>query len=159
MGNKTNKATDTPADIATATTGSNDLDSTTLKEILGISDTAMDQAMGIAYQLYLTGRFPEAETVCKGLIACDHRYWWSHSLHASVLRRLGRYDDALRAVEEGLKYEPGQAKLSLMRAELLITIARSPNSGTAPAALNTTTQHTASLDQGRTVKIAAPTGL
>ena len=159
MGTKTNKATESAADIATAATGSNDPDSTTLKEILGISDTAMDQAMGIAYQLYLTGRFPEAETVCKGLIACDHRYWWSHSLHASVLRRLGRYDDALRAVEEGLKYEPGQAKLSLMRAELLITIARSRNSGAEPAALNATTHHTAIRDPGRTIQIATPTAL
>lgn len=105
-------------------TGANDLNSATMKEILGIPDAAMDQAMGIAYQLYLAGRFSDAETVCKGLIACDHRYWWSHSLHGTVLRRLGRHEEALKAVEEGLRYEPGQAKLSLMRAELLITLAR-----------------------------------
>src|SRR5450432_1978603 len=112
------------------------LEHTTLKEILGIPDEAMDQAMGIAYQLYLTGRFSEAETVCKGLIACDHRYWWSHSLHASVLRRLGRTPEALAAVDEGLKHEPRQPKLSVMRAELLVTIARqhAAHNATSPTA-------------------------
>lgn len=92
---------------------------TTLREILNVSDAAMDQAMGIAYQLYLTGRFSEAEIVCKGLIGCDHRYWWSHSLHASILRRTGRLDEALTAVDKGLHYEPQQPKLLMMRAELL----------------------------------------
>jgi predicted Zn-dependent protease len=104
--------------------GTDFVDSTSLKQILNISDAVMDQAMGIAYQLYITGRFAQAEVVCKGLIACDHRYWWSHSLHASILRRLDRTAEALAAVEEGLKYEPGQAKLTLMRAELQIILAR-----------------------------------
>lgn len=112
----------------TGETDSNFLENTTLRDILNISDGAMDHAMGIAYQLYLTGRFAEAETICKGLIACDHRYWWSHSLHASVLRRLARPQDALRAVEEGLKYEPGQPKLLLMRTELAAS-ASSPGIG------------------------------
>jgi predicted Zn-dependent protease len=107
-----------------AATNTDYVETPTLKQILNISDAAMDQAMAIAYQLYLTRRFAEADTVCKGIIACDHRYWWSRSLHASVLRRLGRYDEALAAVEEGLKYEPQQPKLLLMRAELMVTIVR-----------------------------------
>jgi predicted Zn-dependent protease len=100
------------------------VDKTTLRDVLDISDAAMDHAMGMAYQLYLAGRFAEAQTICTGLIACDHRYWWSYSLHASVLRRLGRADDALRAVEKGLQYEPHQPKLLLMRAELIAAGAR-----------------------------------
>jgi predicted Zn-dependent protease len=151
--------TATPNTARVTTRNSPELENTTLREILGIPDTAMDQAMGIAYQLYLTGRLPEAETVCKGLIACDHRYWWSHSLHASVLRRLGRCEDALAAVEEGLKYEPGQAKLSLMRAELLITIARNRSASAAPTAPNTATRLAADLAHGRTVQTALPSGL
>lgn len=109
------------------------IDSTTLKEILNISDAAMDQAMALAYQLYLTGRFQEADTICKGLIACDHQYWWPHSLHASILRRLGHNREALAAVQEGLKHEPRQPKLLLMRAELLITLARSQRPESMPA--------------------------
>ena len=118
-----------------ATTDAEYLETTTLKQILNISDEVMDHAMGIAYQLYRAGRFLEAETVCKGLIACDHRYWWSYSLHASVLRQLRREDEALARVEQGLKYEPRQPKLLLMRAELLVTIARAKAATThvAPA--------------------------
>jgi len=97
---------------------------TTLRHLLGVPDAAMDQAMAIAYQLYLTGHLDEAEALCRGLIACDPHYWWSHSLHASILRRLGRHEDALVGVEEGLRHEPGQPKLLLMRTELTLTIAR-----------------------------------
>lgn len=117
-----------------ATTDTDYLETTTLKQILNISNDVMDHAMGIAYQLYRTGRFAEADTVCKGLIACDHRYWWSYSLHASVLRRLGHNDEALAQVEQGLQYETQQPKLLLMRAELLATIAR-----TKPATCETAT--------------------
>jgi len=61
--------------MATSTeTAADFTETTSLKEILNISDEAMDQAMGIAYRLYLTGRFAEAEIVCKGLIGCDHRH-------------------------------------------------------------------------------------
>jgi len=104
-----------------ATTDAEYLEATTLKQILNISDEVMDHAMGIAYQLYRAGRFADAETVCKGLLACDHKYWWSYSLHASVLRQLGRDEEALAQVLLGLKYEPQQPKLLLLRSELLIT--------------------------------------
>ncbi|MES1204305.1 MAG: hypothetical protein ABUS79_00070 [Pseudomonadota bacterium] len=96
----------------------------TLRQVLGICEAAMDQAMAVAYQHYLAGRFTDAEMLCQGLIACDPLYWWAHSLHASVLRRLGRHEEALIAVEGGLKFEPGQPKLLLMRTELALTIAR-----------------------------------
>lgn len=127
-----------------ATTQTDYLETTTLKQILEIPDAAMDQAMGIAYQLHLAGRFAEAETVCKGLIACDHRYWWSHSLHASVLRRLGRLKEALAAVEQGLKYEPRQPKLLLMRAELMVTIARKKSADNASSNVTAAPQSSAS---------------
>lgn len=106
---------DAPADF---------FETNSLKQLLRISDAAMDQAMGLAYQLYLNGRFDEADVICRGLIACDQRYWWPHSLHGSILRRLGRPREALTAVQEGLKHEPRQPKLLLMRAELLINLAR-----------------------------------
>ena len=39
----------------------------------------------------LSGRpLPEVEVLCRGLIAADHKYWWSYSLYAATLRRLGR---------------------------------------------------------------------
>ena len=115
---------------------------TTLRQILGVSDAAMDQAMAIAYQSYLTGHCLEAEALCKGLIACDPHYWWSHSLHASVLRRLGRHEEALAGVEEGLKFEPGQPKLLLMRTELSLTIARKKAAAAVAAATCVTTLRT-----------------
>lgn len=101
-----------------------DLENITLRQLLRVSDEALDQAMGIAYQLYLNRRFAETEILCRRLVACDHRYWWSRSLHASALRRLGRHEEALAQVEIGLKYEPRQPKLMLMRDELRLTIAR-----------------------------------
>ena len=96
---------------------------TPLRVPLEIPDDALDQAMGIAFQLYKGGRYAEAEIVCRGLLACDHLYWWPHSLLAAILRRIGRSAEALEAVERGLQFEPGQPKLLLMRAELTATLA------------------------------------
>ena len=64
------------------------LEETTMKSIFGISDEALDAVMALAYQLYQVGRYAEAEVLCRGLIAADHRYWWSYSLYAATLHRL-----------------------------------------------------------------------
>jgi len=95
-----------------------------LRQILNVSEAAMDHAMGFAYQLYVAGHHLQAVTLCQALIACDRRYWWPHSLLAASLRRLERHDEALAAVNQGLVHEPRQPKLLLMRRELLITIGR-----------------------------------
>jgi Flp pilus assembly protein TadD len=95
-----------------------------LRQILNVSEAAMDHAMGFAYQLYVAGHHLQAVTLCRALIACDRRYWWPHSLLAASLRRLERHDEALAAVNQGLVHEPRQPKLLLMRRELLITIGR-----------------------------------
>jgi hypothetical protein len=74
------------------------------------------------------------------------------------LRRLGRHADALAEVEEGLKYEPGQAKLSLMRAELLITIARNRSACAALPATTTATHLAADPAKERPVHIPTVIG-
>ena len=79
--------------------------------------------MATAYQLYQAGRFPEVEVLCRGLIAADHKYWWSYSLYAATLRRLGRLREAVEQLDAGLVYEPDEPKLLLMRSELRAAIA------------------------------------
>ena len=80
--------------------------------------------MATAYQLYQAGRYPEVEVLCRGLVAADHKYWWSYSLYAATLRRLGRLREAVEQVEKGLVYEPDEPKLLLMRSELRAEISR-----------------------------------
>ena len=106
-----------------------------LRQLLNIPEAAMDHAMGFAYQLYVGGHHSQAAKLCQALIACDHRYWWPHSLLAAALRRLERFDEALIAVDQGLEHEPRQAKLLRMRDELQIIIARRNAAATlAPSA-------------------------
>jgi tetratricopeptide (TPR) repeat protein len=109
------------------------LEETTMKSLLGIPDEALDAIMAVAYQLYQAGRYPEVDVLCRGLVAADHKYWWSYSLHAATLRRLGRLREALAEVEKGLVYEPDQAKLVSMQSDLRAAIARE-NSGASQAA-------------------------
>ena len=108
------------------------LEETTMKSIFGITDQALDAVMALAYQLYQVGRYADAEVLCRGLIAADHKYWWSYSLYAATLRRLGRLSEALAQLEKGLAYEPNEPKLLFMRGEIGEALARQTRTATAP---------------------------
>ncbi len=107
---KTNTATSTVENF---------FSTTPMRAILQIPAEVLDQAMAKAYALYRAGHLEQAEILCKGLLAADHRYWWAYSLYAATLQKLGRYDEALVQVTRGLHFEPGQPKLLAMRADLL----------------------------------------
>ncbi|HVV51272.1 MAG TPA: tetratricopeptide repeat protein [Polyangia bacterium] len=109
------------------------LEETTMKSIFGISDQALDAVMALAYQLYQVGRYAEAEVLCRGLVAADHKYWWSYSLYAATLRRLGRLPEALAELEKGLAYEPNEPKLLFMRSEIREALAQREMSVATPA--------------------------
>ena len=126
-----------PADLTPA--ARRFLEETTMKSLLGIPDEALDAIMAVAYQLYQHGRYPEVDVLCRGLIAADHKYWWSYSLHAATLRRLGRFAEALAEVEKGLVYEPAEPKLVAMQKDLREAIARESRDG-APAVATSTPQ-------------------
>ena len=100
------------------------LEEETMRSLLGIPEDALDAVMATAYQLYQASRYPEVEVLCRGLIAADHTYWWSYSLYAATLRRMGRLREALDQLETGLRYETDAPKLLLMRSELRAEIAR-----------------------------------
>ena len=121
------------------------LEENTMRDIFGIPEEALDAVMATAYQLYQAGRFPEVEVLCRGLIAADHKYWWSYSLYAATLRRLGRLREAVEQLDTGLVYEPNEPKLLLMRSELRAAIAREESGAPAvgDAAVAETTNHSA----------------
>ena len=100
------------------------LEENTMRSLLDIPEDALDAVMATAYQLYQASRYPEVEVLCRGLIAADHTYWWSYSLYAATLRRLGRLAEALDQLEKGLGHEPNEPKLLLMRSELRAELAR-----------------------------------
>jgi tetratricopeptide (TPR) repeat protein len=98
------------------------LERTTMQSILEIDQAALDHVMATAYLLYQAGRYREVDVLCRGLIAVDHSYWWSYSLHAAALRRMGRLAEALEQVDNGLRFEPAETKLLLMRGEILAAL-------------------------------------
>jgi tetratricopeptide (TPR) repeat protein len=110
------------------------LDGTSMKSILGISDQALNGVMAFAYQLYNLGRYHETEILCGGLVAANHKHWWSYSLHAAALRRLGRLREAIDVLDTGLKYEQAQPKLLCMRAEIHEALAQNTSKSVAASA-------------------------
>jgi hypothetical protein len=112
---------------------------TTMRSSRGLDQDVLDHVMATAYQLYQAGRYPEVDVLCRGLIAADHTYWWSYSLHAAALRRMGHLAEALEQVDNGLVFEPAATKLLMMRGEILAAIGqwqeRAPR---APGATPTT---------------------
>jgi hypothetical protein len=119
------------------------LEETTMKALFGIPDEALDAIMALAHQLYQVGRYADTEVLCRGLIAADHKYWWSYSLYAATLRRLGRLRESLDQLEKGLAYEPNEPKLLFMRREIGEALARetrtNESSRTPPVAPATST--------------------
>ena len=99
------------------------LERMTVRALLNVAPVVIDHGRRVAHQLYQAGRLAEAEVVCRGLIACDHRFAWTYSLHAAVLRRQGRPAAALAQVVRGLSFEPEHAKLRSMRVELTAWLA------------------------------------
>ena len=91
------------------------LEATPMRALLGIPTEVLDQFMAIAFQLYKDGRYPQAEIVCRGLLAADHRYWYPYSLYAATLQKMGRFGEAIAQLDQGLRHEPGQPKLLALR--------------------------------------------
>ncbi len=102
---------------------SNFLDRNSLRSLLRMPQAYLDQAMALAYRLYQTESYSEAEVMCRGLLAADHSYWWAYSLHAAVLLKLGRPHEALAQIDLGLRYEPGQPRLIAMKTDILTAAA------------------------------------
>jgi hypothetical protein len=131
---------------------------TTMRSILDLDQSHLDQIMATAYLLYQAGRYREVDVLCKGLIAADHTYWWSYSLHAAALRRLGRLAEALQQVDNGLLHEPAEPKLLLMRGEILAAIGawrERPDAATESAGSNGAQPHPASIKATATSNAAA----
>lgn len=99
------------------------VDGLRLQSLLGIPSEVLDHAMATAYQLYRERRYWEAETICRGLLAADPTYWWSYSLYAATLQKLGRIREALAMVTLGLRHEPAHPKLLALREALETRIA------------------------------------
>jgi hypothetical protein len=113
---------------------------TTMRSSPGLDQDVLDHVMATAYQLYQAGRYPEVDVLCRGLIAADHTYWWSYSLHAAALRRMGQLARALEQVDNGLVFEPAATKLLMMRGEILAAIGqwkeRAPRAAPMAAAVD-----------------------
>jgi hypothetical protein len=85
----------------------------------------LDQLMAAAYQLFLCGQYVAADLLCRRLILRDRAYWWCHALRAAALAKLGRFDDALDALDRGLVHEQGDPKLLHLRTQILAAIGAS----------------------------------
>jgi hypothetical protein len=108
----------------------NFLDRMPLRALFDLPPALIDQAKSLAYQCHRSGRPEQTEILCRGLIAADHRCWWTHALYASALRDTGRPGQALDVVEHGLRYQPGHPTLLALEEQL--TAALAPAGSTPP---------------------------
>jgi predicted Zn-dependent protease len=99
------------------------LDKHPLRTLVAFPPEYMDQAMALAFQSFQAGRYDETETLCRGLLALDHHYWWSYSLYAATLLKLGKVREALVQINLGLAHEPEQPKLLEIKKEILTVAA------------------------------------
>ena len=91
---------------------------TPLRVLLAIPTAIIDRAKALAYECHRGGRHHEAQSLCRGLLAVDHRCGWTHALYAASLRLTNRAAVALEIVELGLSYEPAHPTLLVLRCQL-----------------------------------------
>jgi hypothetical protein len=97
------------------------LEQTPVRRLVSIPTGAIEQAMATAYHCFCAGAHADAEVLCKGLVAADHRHWYCRALYAATLVKLGRPREALVQVVEGLRRHPGQPRLVAIKKEILAT--------------------------------------
>jgi hypothetical protein len=90
-----------------------------LRTLFDIPAEVIDRAKAMAYQCHQADRRQETQSLCRGLLAVDHRCWWTHALYAASLHSDGRLGEALTIVDRGLRYNPGQLTLVEQRRQLL----------------------------------------
>jgi cytochrome c-type biogenesis protein CcmH/NrfG len=107
------------------------LDRTPLHLMLDLPPGILHEARALAYACHQGQRHAQAEALCDGLLALDHRCPWTHGLYAATLRDLGRPQEALAMVERGLRYQPANATLRALQTELTDLLACAPVASSA----------------------------
>lgn len=100
------------------------LEQAPMQALLSIPADALEQVMATAYRCFCAGAYADAEILCRGLIAADHRHWYPRTLYAATLVRAGRPREALAQIAEGLRRHPGQPRLMALKKEILATALR-----------------------------------
>lgn len=100
------------------------LDEAPMRQLLPIPPRALAEVMTVAHRCYQAGALADAEVLCKGLVAADHRQWWPRALYAAVLVKLGRPREALIQLDQGLRHHPEQPRLLAIKKEILATALR-----------------------------------
>jgi len=92
----------------------------TLAQVQGIS---MEQAYAMAemgYQLFLQGKYKEAQTIFDGLIVLNPYDGYFHSVSGSIWARLGQDDKAINEYSIAINLSPKDSQVLVNRAELLL---------------------------------------
>ena len=89
-----------------------------------LAPEALDVCRMTGYELYKARNYPQAEVVCRGLVAADNQNWYHHSLLAATLQKMGRYSEAVAQIEEGLRCLPGQPRLLSLRTAIAYSALR-----------------------------------
>jgi predicted Zn-dependent protease len=92
-------------------------------DALSLPSEVLDHTLALAYDFFKAKRYTEAAKLCQTLLVTDPQYWWTYSLFAAVLQRQGRFRECVTMINQSLRYEPGQAKLQSMKAEVELQLA------------------------------------
>ena len=88
-----------------------------------IHEITMEQAYGIAqvgYQLFMQGKYQDAQGIFEGLVALNPYDGYFHSVLGSIFARSGQHEKAIQEYSVAANLEPSDAQVYVNRAELLL---------------------------------------
>ena len=77
-----------------------------------------DMARRLAYEMYRESRWRETETLLKGVLVSNPTDGWSLSVYASMLRKQGKFKEAIVLLETAHALEPTDENITRMHAEM-----------------------------------------
>ena len=75
-------------------------------------------ARQLAYEMYLEGRWRETETLLKGVLSSNPTDAWSLSVYASMLRKQGKFKEAIVVLETAHSLDPADENITRMHHEM-----------------------------------------
>ena len=95
------------------------LKGSSLKDVVQIPPGLLELARKTAYDLFIAEKFDDVEVLLQGILAADNQDAWSLALYGAIMRKKGKFKEALVLMETAHALAPDNDNIRTMRDEIV----------------------------------------